>query len=242
MRLKTVLAGVLAVWVQAALAATEVRLAVHDSYDLPKETITAFESANDAKVVILKMGDGNAMLNRLILTRNEGGVADAVYGLDNNTVAKAHAAGILAARQPASARTVVQLPHALAVDYGFVTLNYDKKWFAEKKLPLPKTLADLAQPAYRNLLVMPNPATSTPGLAFLLANIRGLGEEGAKRRESNARLVGRVLQRIHAQRRRAAADGGLCQQPGGGSVLQRRQADAAEHGAAVPARRQLSAN
>ena len=179
MRLKTVLAGVLAVWVQAALAATEVRLAVHDSYDLPKETITAFESANDAKVVILKMGDGNAMLNRLILTRNEGGVADAVYGLDNNTVAKAHSAGILAARQPASARTVVQLPHALAVDYGFVTLNYDKKWFAEKKLPLPKTLADLTQPAYRNLLVMPNPATSTPGLAFLLANIRGLGEEGA---------------------------------------------------------------
>ena len=141
MRLKTVLAGVLAVWVQAALAATEVRLAVHDSYDLPKETITAFESANDAKVVILKMGDGNAMLNRLILTRNEGGVADAVYGLDNNTVAKAHAAGILAAKQPASARTVVQLPHALAVDYGFVTLNYDKKWFAEKKLPLPKTAA-----------------------------------------------------------------------------------------------------
>ena len=157
MRLKTVLAGVLAFWVQAALAATEVRLAVHDSYDLPKETITAFESANDAKVVILKMGDGNAMLNRLILTRNEGGVADAVYGLDNNTVAKAHSAGILAAKQPASARTVVQLPHALAVDYGFVTLNYDKKWFAEKKLPLPKTLADLAQPAYRNLLVMPNP-------------------------------------------------------------------------------------
>lgn len=179
MRLKTVLAGVLAVWVQAALAATEVRLAVHDSYDLPKETITAFESANDAKVVILKMGDGNAMLNRLILTRNEGGVADAVYGLDNNTVAKAHSAGILAARQPASARTVVQLPHALAVDYGFVTLNYDKKWFAEKKLPLPKTLQDLTRPEYKNLLVTPSPATSSPGLSFLMANIGGMGEAGA---------------------------------------------------------------
>ena len=124
MRLKTVLAGVLAVWVQAALAATEVRLAVHDSYDLPKETITAFESANDAKVVILKMGDGNAMLNRLILTRNEGGVADAVYGLDNNTVAKAHAAGILADKKTASARTVVQQQHAHDVDYCVLTLNY----------------------------------------------------------------------------------------------------------------------
>lgn len=167
------------VCVQAAWAATDVRLAVHDSYDLPKEVITQFESANDAKVIILKMGDGNEMLNRLILTRNEGGIADAVFGLDNNTVSKAQATGILAKQQPASRNTVVKLQAALAVDYGFVTLNYDKKWFADKKLPLPKSLADLAQPAYKDLLAVPNPATSTPGLAFLLANIRALGEEGA---------------------------------------------------------------
>lgn len=127
MAFKWATGAVCLICVQAAWAATDVRLAVHDSYDLPKEVIAQFESANDAKVIILKMGDGNEMLNRLILTRNEGGVADAVFGLDNNTVSKAQAAGILAKQQPASRNTVVKLQAALAVDYGFVTLNYDKK-------------------------------------------------------------------------------------------------------------------
>ena len=158
---------------------TEVRLAVHDSYDLPQPVMAAFERANDAKVSIIKMGDGNEMLNRLILTKNGAPLADAVFGLDNNTAAKAYAAGILAQKQPESVATVVPLKYALAVDYGFVTLNYDKKWVAEHRLPLPKTLQDLAKPQYKNLMVTPNPATSTPALAFLLANIAELGEDGA---------------------------------------------------------------
>lgn len=162
-----------------AFAATEVRLAVHDSFDLPKEILVEFEQKHDAKVSLIKMGDGHEMLNRLIITRSSAPLADAVFGIDNNTIAKAKEAGILAKKQPESAKTVVKLSHALPVDYGFITLNYDKKWFADKKIPLPKTLADLSKPAYKNLLVMPNPGTSTPGLAFLLANISGMGEEAA---------------------------------------------------------------
>lgn len=54
-----------------------------------------------------------------------------------------------------------------------------KKWFEQKKLPLPQTLQDLTKPEYKNLLVTPSPATSSPGLSFLLANIGGMGEEGA---------------------------------------------------------------
>ncbi|MDO4434061.1 MAG: thiamine ABC transporter substrate-binding protein [Alysiella sp.] len=160
-------------------AATEVRLAVHDSFDLPKTVLAKFEAEHDAKIAIIKMGDGNEMLNRLILTRGQSPLADAVFGLDNNTVHKAHEMGILAAKQPKSQAVLATLPHALAVDFGFVTLNYDKKWFADKKLPLPKTLDDLSKPQYKDLLVMPNPGTSTPGLAFLTANIGYLGEDKA---------------------------------------------------------------
>jgi len=40
------------------------------------------------------------------------------------------------------------------------------------------TLEDLAQPAYKGLLVVQNPATSSPGLAFLLATIAQFGEDG----------------------------------------------------------------
>ena len=67
----------------------------------------------------------------------------------------------------------------LPVDYGFVTINYDRAWFSKNNIALPKTLEDLAQPRYRNLLAVQNPATSSPGYAFMLATIAGLDEEPA---------------------------------------------------------------
>lgn len=50
-------------------------------------------------------------------------------------------------------------------------------WFAERNLPLPATLEDLIDPAYKDLLVVENPATSSPGLAFLMATIAHFGED-----------------------------------------------------------------
>lgn len=179
MNLRILSAAASVLYVCTTWAATEVRLAVHDSFDLPKDVISRFEREHQAKVSVIKLGDGNEMLNRLIITRSSAPLADAVFGIDNNTVGKAQEAGILAAQQPAGRPAVVKIDTILPVDYGFVTINYDKKWFADKQLPLPQTLADLTKPEYKNLLAMPNPGTSTPGLAFLLANISGLGEEQA---------------------------------------------------------------
>jgi thiamine transport system substrate-binding protein len=67
----------------------------------------------------------------------------------------------------------------VAVDYGYVTVNYDKTALQKLGLAVPKTLADLALPAYKNTLVVQNPATSSSGNAFLLATIAGLGEAAA---------------------------------------------------------------
>ncbi|MDO5640474.1 MAG: thiamine ABC transporter substrate-binding protein [Neisseria sp.] len=159
----------------AAFAQTEVRLAVHKSFSLPKEVLAQFEQEHNAKVAVVEAGSANEMLNKLVLSSARP-IADAVYGLDNANIGRAAQSGILAVRQPRSAATTAGLPGTLAIDYAYVTLNYDKKWFEQKGLPLPKTLADLAKPAYKNLLVVPNPATSSPGLGFLLANIGGLGE------------------------------------------------------------------
>lgn len=165
-------------FVQTAAAQTEVRLAVHKSFGLPKNAFDAFERQHKAKVSIIEVGGGNELVNKLILSRANP-IADAVYGLDNVTVIKAQQAGILSEKNIRSLNTHVRLPHALAVDYAYVTLNYDKNWFEKNKLPLPKSLQDLTKPQYKNLLVVPHPGTSTPGLAFLMANIKGLGEEAA---------------------------------------------------------------
>lgn len=160
----------------SAFATTEIRLATHDSFDLPKSLISNFEQKNDAKISIIKAGDGNELLNKLIISKRKP-IADVVYGLDNGNILTAKAEGILADTQPESAPVVVPLPNAVAIDFGFVAINYDKKWFKDKGLALPTSLEDLAKPKYKNLLVTPNPATSTPAMGFLLANIGGLGEE-----------------------------------------------------------------
>ncbi|MBZ0301295.1 MAG: thiamine ABC transporter substrate-binding protein, partial [Anaerolineae bacterium] len=68
--------------------------------------------------------------------------------------------------------------HVTPIDFGDVCLNYDAAYFADQDLALPESLADLTQPAYKGLLVVENPATSSPGLAFLLTTIGVFGTEG----------------------------------------------------------------
>lgn len=171
-------AATAALLLPAVQAQTEVRLAVHKSFSLPKDAFAAFERANDAKVSVIKAGSGNELVNKLVLSRAQP-IADAVYGLDNTTVLKAKEGGILAAAQPPSAAVTAALPHAAAVDMGYIAVNYDKAWFAKNKLPLPQSLEDLAKPQYKDLLAMPNPGLSSTGLGFLLANIQGMGEKQA---------------------------------------------------------------
>ena len=64
----------------------------------------------------------------------------------------------------------------LPVDFGDVCLNYDKNWFQDKGLAPPRSLEDLVDPKYAGLTVLENPATSSPGLAFLLTTIGHFGD------------------------------------------------------------------
>ena len=160
---------------------TELRVLTHSSFALPKPLLAQFEKEAGVKLRISKAGDAGEMLNKLILTR-KAPVADVVFGIDNARAAKALAADVLDTYSgPAASReSMAGLPAPLVpVDYGYVTINYDKAWFAKKKLALPASLEDLAQPATARLLVVQNPATSSTGYGFLLATIGALGEEKA---------------------------------------------------------------
>jgi thiamine transport system substrate-binding protein len=161
-------------------AADELRVMVHSSFAVPQPLLDQFESQNHVKLAIIKGGDAGEMLNKLILTRAKP-VADVVFGIDNTLVGKALAAGVMEPALPQTKDTPdAHLGAALAaVDYGFVNLNYDKAAIAKRGVALPKTLQDLALPTYKNWLVIPNPATSSTGYAFLLATISSMGEEKA---------------------------------------------------------------
>ncbi len=157
------------------------RVLTHGSFDLPKEQLAQFERDAGVKLQIIKAGDAGEMVNKLILTRAKP-IADVVFGIDNTLLPRAKAAGVLDAYTgPASSRaSVVALAEGVVpVDYGYVNLNIDKAWFTQRGLALPTSLADLTKPAFAKLLVVQNPATSSPGQAFLLATIAGLGEPAA---------------------------------------------------------------
>lgn len=175
------LAGFALVPAAQAKVPVTLRVLTHSSFDLPKEQLAAFEKEAGVKLQIVKAGDAGEMTNKLILTRARP-IADVVYGIDNTLLPRALAAGVIQPYTgPASQRMSAATLDAgvVPVDYGFVTLNIDRAWFAKSGLALPTSLDDLTKPAYAKLLVVQNPATSSPGMAFLQATVAGLGEEKA---------------------------------------------------------------
>ncbi|MCU1431792.1 MAG: thiamine transporter substrate-binding protein, partial [Actinotalea sp.] len=158
-------------------------LVTHDSFALPEELIAAFEADTGLTLEQRAPGDGGALVNQLILTK-DAPLGDVVYGIDNTFASRAIAEGVLEPyTSPAAGADVERYAaddagHLSAIDVGDVCLNVDHEWFAEAGVPEPTTLADLTDPAYRDLLVVTNPATSSPGLAFLLATVEEFGEDG----------------------------------------------------------------
>ncbi|MBE2239618.1 MAG: thiamine ABC transporter substrate-binding protein [Caldilineaceae bacterium] len=158
-------------------------LATHDSFAIGEEVLAAFEAEHNAQVQVLTLGDAGEALNKIILSK-DAPLADLFFGVDNTFLSRALAADVFESYvSPQLAQIPDELKldaesRLLPVDYGFVNLNADAAWFEAAGIPLPQTLDDLADPAYRGLFVAPNPASSSPGLAFLLATIDSFGEEG----------------------------------------------------------------
>jgi thiamine transport system substrate-binding protein len=160
----------------------ELVVMTHDSFAASESVIKEFETVNNVKVKILKSGDAGTALNKAILAKNNP-LADAFYGVDNTFLSRALKEGIFDAYKPANASNI---PATFAldsdfrltpVDYGDVCLNYDRAYFQKKNIEPPKTLDDLTKPQYKSLTVVENPATSSPGLAFLLATVGHFGKD-----------------------------------------------------------------
>ena len=165
----------------AAAEPQTITVITHDSFAIGEETIKAFETENNAKVAFLQSGDAGSVLNQAILTK-DAPLADVLFGVDNTFLSRALDADIFEAYQsPALADIPDEFKldpsnRALPVDYGDVCINYDKKYFADNNLSVPQSFEDLAKPEYKDLLVVENPATSSPGLAFLLATRAHFGD------------------------------------------------------------------
>lgn len=162
--------------------AAEVTMMTHDSFNVSKEIVAAFEKKHGFKIRFLKSGDAGAALNKAILSKNNP-LGDLFFGVDNTFMSRGLKAGIFEVYRSPLLKDIkpeLQLDseyRLLPVDYGDVCLNYDKKWFAQKGIKPPSKLSDLIMPNYKGLTVVENPATSSPGLAFLLTTIGVFGEK-----------------------------------------------------------------
>ncbi len=156
----------------------------HDSFAVPEALLEAFEDQTGVAVEVLRAGDAGTMVNTAILSVNNP-LADVLYGVDNTFLSRALNADIFAEYESPALEFVQEafLPadedyRVTPVDFGDVCLNYDIATFEDLELSLPESLIALTDEAYRGLLVAQSPATSSPGLAFLLATVAEFGVDG----------------------------------------------------------------
>ena len=155
----------------------------HDSFALEPATLERFEAESGYDVSYVAPGDAGTIVNQLVLTK-DAPLGDVVFGIDNTFAGRAISAGILS---PYTSPALPEGAGALAadaagsltpIDYGDVCLNADTGWFRSRKLAVPESLDDLVKPEYADLLVVQNPASSSPGMAFLAATVGAKGDPG----------------------------------------------------------------
>lgn len=159
----------------------EVTLVTHDSFAASKPVLREFTKKTGYRIKVLRGGDAGSAVNQAVLNKDNP-QGDVFFGVDNTLLSRPLDKGVFA---PYRAKGLDKVPRKLRadqgkhrvtpVDSGQICVNYDRGYFEKKKITPPKTLADLAKPRYKNLLVTENTATSSPGLAFLLATVHAYG-------------------------------------------------------------------
>lgn len=149
-----------------------------------EDALAEFTATTGFEVNVLDAGDTGTMISKAVLTAGnpEG---DVMWGVDNTFLSRAVEGDVFEPYRSGDADALradllAVVPDDLVtpVDFGDVCVNVDLDWFADEGLDVPTSLEDLADPAYADLLVVQNPATSSPGLAFVLGTIAHFGDDG----------------------------------------------------------------
>ncbi|MFP4323593.1 MAG: thiamine ABC transporter substrate binding subunit, partial [Anaerolineales bacterium] len=184
MTISVILLGLLGVAWPGVAQEDEVVLLTHDSFAISEDVLAAFEEETGLRVQVARLGDAGTLTNQAVLSAGNP-QGDAIFGMDNTFLSRALGGDIFAPYTPANIDVVPEafIPvngagQVTPITYGDVCINYDRAYFEENDLEIPQSLRDLTEDPYSGLLVVQNPATSSPGLAFLLATIGAFGTDG----------------------------------------------------------------
>ncbi len=158
-----------------------VRLLAHDSFVVSDALLADFTEQTGLTIEVITGGDAGTMVAGAVLAAGAP-TADVLFGVDNTLVSRAFDAGVFAPYTATDLGTVIPALAAdtangsvTPIDYGDVCINIDDAGLAARGIAAPTTLDDLIKPEYRDLLVVEDPGTSSPGLAFLLSTIARYG-------------------------------------------------------------------
>jgi thiamine transport system substrate-binding protein len=158
------------------------RLLTHDSFDVTEEVLASFTEETGIDVEVVPSGDAGTVVNQAILTA-DAPQGDLLFGVDTTFLSRALDEDLfLPYTSPRLERVPAELQpgdeRVTPVDVGDVCLNYDVAAFEDGDVSPPESLDDLVDPAYEGMTVVMNPATSSPGLAFVLATVQEYGDDG----------------------------------------------------------------
>lgn len=167
----------------AAPGDRSVVLVTHDSFVMPPEVIEEFRKSSGIKIDVRMTGDAGALTNQLVLTKANP-LGDVAFGVDTTFASRALKEGVFAEYHSPEADkgprryAIDNTDRLTAVDVGDVCLNSEPAAFTSRGIEEPTKYEDLVDPKYKDLLVVEDPATSSPGLAFLLGTVAHFGEQG----------------------------------------------------------------
>ena len=159
-------------------------LIAHESFagSTDETTFAPFTEETGIAVEVLASEDAGTLVNQAVLSKDNP-VADVLFGVDDTFLSRALEEGIFLAHVSPDIDVVDQSLRqeddlVTPIDYGDVCFNYDKEWFETSQIAVPTDLEDLTADAYAEHVTVEHPATSSPGLAFVLATIDTFGEDG----------------------------------------------------------------
>lgn len=159
-----------------------VRLLAHESFVVSEDLVAQLKEDTGITLEIISGSDAGTMVAGAILAAGNP-TADVMFGVDNTLLSRALEAGVFEPYTSPALDTVLPALRedtgegsVTPIDYGDVCINIDDSALVDAGVPVPTSLDDLIDPQYRDMLVVEDPGTSSPGLAFLLATIARYGE------------------------------------------------------------------
>lgn len=156
-----------------------VKMLTHESFAISESLVTEL-AEQGIQLEILSTGDAGSMTAGAVLAAGSP-TADLIFGVDNTLIARAAGEGVFEPYTSPELENVLPEFQDLTldglvtpIDFGDVCINVDNTWFTTNGQPIPQTLEEL--PAAAAELVVQDPGTSSPGLAFLLATVARFGD------------------------------------------------------------------